>query len=70
MGLFLLSACALTQKQVQSNTYSQGWALGGGVLAAVCAVDPVPLHQLIGRRVCPVVVSCLQLGVLQSTGSN
>lgn len=51
-------------------THAERRALGGRVLAAVGAVDPVPLHQLIGRGVCPEVVSSLHLGVFQCTGPH
>lgn len=45
-------------------------AAGRCLLASMCSMDPVPLHQLIGWRIRPKVVWCLQLGVLQSTRPN
>lgn len=53
-----------------SQTHAERRALGGRVLAAVGAVDPVPLDQLIRRGVCPEVVSSLHLGVFQCTGPH
>lgn len=53
-----------------SPTHAERRALGGRVLAAVGAVDPVPLDQLVRRGVCPEVVSSLHLRVLQCTGPH
>lgn len=58
------------QQRGFSPTHTERRALGGRVLAAVGAVDPVPLDQLICRRVCPEVISSLHLGVFQCTGPH
>lgn len=52
------------------TTYTQCRPLSGGILSAVAAVDAMSLHQLVSRRVCPEVVGCLHLCVLQSTRSH
>lgn len=51
-------------------THTQCRPLGGGILSAVATVDAMPLHQLIGRRVGPKVISRLHLCVLQCTWSH
>lgn len=51
-------------------TYTQGRPLSGRILFAVAAMNAMSLHQLIGRWVCPEMVSCLHFCVLQSTGSH
>lgn len=48
----------------------EGRAFSGRVLSAVTAVNAMPLHQLIGRRICPEVIGRLCFRVFQSTGTN
>lgn len=50
-------------------SYESG-AFSGRVLSAVTAVNAMPLHQLIGRRICPEVIGRLCFRVFQSTGTN
>ncbi len=54
----------------QFNTHTQCRPLSGRILSTVATVDTMSLHQLVSGRVCPEVVGCLHLCVLQSTRSN